>query len=81
MTTIPELTNLIELHGIKKITHSFSVQLNTLIQGAQNVPEEKRKKIYDEYVRVSEIVNLLAVIQGAPNIGQVTYKYFFSFED
>lgn len=81
MTTIAELTNLIELHGIKDITHSFSNQLNVLMQGAQNVPEEKRQKIYDEYVRVSEVVNLLSVLQGAPNIGQVSYNYFYHFED
>ena len=81
MTTIAELTNLIELHGIKEITHSFSDQLNILMQGAQNVPEDKRQRIYDEYVRVSEVVNLLSVMQGAPNIGQVSYNFFYTFED
>ena len=81
MTTIAELTNLIELHGIKEITHSFSDQLNILMQGAHNVPEDKRQRIYDEYVRVSEVVNLLSVMQGAPNIGQVSYNFFYTFED
>lgn len=81
MRAIQELTREIETLGLNKTTKIYSDKLNTIIQLGKTASDGKRIEIYDEYVRILTILNLLVVAQGGPSTQPSSFEYFYGLPE
>lgn len=81
MQSIIELTKEIESAGLQRTTIAYSNKHAALIQRASSIDGNRRIAVYDEYVRVNVILNLLVVIQSGPSKKPETFESFYGLPE
>ena len=81
MNAIQALTKEIEKTGLPATTIAYSNKLSALSQSASSIDGNQRIAVYDEYVRINTILNLLVVVQGGPSKKPETFESFYGLPE